>query len=49
MVIIYSGHNEFAARYEEERDGWLDPEPGNAFVQPIYRASLISPFCRFGL
>ena len=46
MVIIYSGHNEFAARYEEERDGWLDPEPGNRLLQPIYRASLISPFCR---
>ena len=30
MVIIYSGHNEFAARYEEERDGWLDEEPGSA-------------------
>jgi tetratricopeptide (TPR) repeat protein len=46
MVIIYSGHNEFAARFEEERDGWLDPEPGNRLLQPIYRASLISPFCR---
>ena len=46
MVIIYSGHNEFAARFEEERDGWLDPEPGNGLLQPIYRASLISPFCR---
>jgi Tetratricopeptide repeat len=46
MVIIYSGHNEFAARYEEERDGWLDPEPGDGLLQPIYRASLISPFCR---
>ena len=46
MVIIYSGHNEFAARFEEERDGWLDPEPGQALVKPIYRASLLSPFCR---
>ena len=46
MVIIYSGHNEFAARYEEERDGWLDEEPGNGLIQPIYRASLNSPFCR---
>ncbi len=26
-VIIYSGHNEFAARFEEERDPWLDEEP----------------------
>ena len=46
MVIIYSGHNEFAARYEEERDGWLDPEPGKGLIRPIYRASLFSPFCR---
>jgi hypothetical protein len=46
MVIIYSGHNEFAARYEEERDGWLDPEPGQAVAKLIYRASLNSPFCR---
>ena len=45
-MIIYSGHNEFAARFEEERDGWLDPEPGEGLLQPIYRASLISPFCR---
>jgi hypothetical protein len=46
MVIIYSGHNEFTARYEEERDGWLDEEPGNRFVRPVYRASKYSPFCR---
>jgi hypothetical protein len=46
MLIIYSGHNEFAARYEEERDGWLDAEPGAGPLQPVYRASLLSPFCR---
>ena len=46
MVIIYSGHNEFTARYEEERDGWLDEEPGNRLVRPVYRASRNSPFCR---
>ena len=46
MVIIYSGHNEFTARFEEERDGWLDEEPGNRLIRPIYRASLNSPFCR---
>ena len=46
MVIIYSGHNEFAARFEEERDGWLDGGAGLRLLQPIYRASLISPFCR---
>ncbi len=46
MVIIYSGHNEFTARFEEERDGWLDEEPGNRLIRPLYRASLNSPFCR---
>ena len=38
-VIIYSGHNEFAARFEEERDGWLDEEPGTWLLQ----ASRIAP------
>jgi hypothetical protein len=46
MVIIYSGHNEFAARYEEERDAWLDEEPRNRLIRPFHRASLYSPFCR---
>ena len=32
-VIIYSGHNEFAARFEEERDPWVDEEPGNRLLQ----------------
>ena len=45
-VIIYSGHNEFAARFEEERDPWLDEEPRTWLFQQIYRATLISPFCR---
>jgi hypothetical protein len=46
MVIIYSGHNEFAARYEEERDGWLDQEPGNPLLARLYHSSMKSPFCR---
>ncbi len=46
MVIIYSGHNEFTARFEEEREGWLDEEPGNRLIRLVYRASLNSPFCR---
>ncbi len=25
-VIIYAGHNEFVARFEEEREGWLDEQ-----------------------
>jgi hypothetical protein len=45
-VIIYSGHNEFAARFEEERDPWLDEEPRTWLFQQVYRATLISPFCR---
>ena len=45
-VIIYSGHNEFAARFEEERDPWVDEEPGNRLLQSIYRVTLVSPFCR---
>jgi len=46
IVIIYSGHNEFAARFEEERDAGLDEEPGTWLLQRAYRASLSSPFCR---
>ena len=46
VVIIYSGHNEFAARFEEERDGWLDEEPRTWLLQRAYRASLSSAFCR---
>jgi hypothetical protein len=45
-VIVYSGHNEFAARFEEERDPWVDEEPGNRILQAVYRATLVSPFCR---
>jgi hypothetical protein len=44
-VIIYSGHNEFAARYEEEREGWPDEEPGSWIARRAYRASLNSSFC----
>jgi hypothetical protein len=45
-VIIYSGHNEFAARFEEERDPWVVEEPGNRILRELYRATLVSPFCR---
>ena len=45
-VIIYSGHNEFASRFEEERDPWLDEEPRTWLFQRVYQATLISPFCR---
>jgi hypothetical protein len=46
VVIIYSGHNEFAARYEEERDAWLDEEPRTWLLRGAYCASLRSAFCR---
>jgi Tetratricopeptide repeat len=45
-VIIYSGHNEFAARFEEEREGWLEEEPRTWPLALAYRATLISPFRR---
>jgi hypothetical protein len=45
-VIIYSGHNEFAARFEEERDPWLDEEPRTQVFRFVYRTTLMSPFCR---
>jgi hypothetical protein len=48
-VIIYSGHNEFVARFEnsrEERDPGIDEEPRNWLLRQAYRASLSSPSCR---
>ncbi len=46
MVIVYSGHNEFAARFEEERVAWLDLASGSRVFQVVHRALLVSPFCR---
>ncbi len=46
MVIIYSGHNEFAARYEEEREASTGEEAGVWLLDGAFRASLGSPFCR---
>ena len=45
-VIIYSGHNEFTARFEENRDYSLAAEPRLRLLQSTYRVSLHSPFCR---
>jgi lysophospholipase L1-like esterase len=45
-VIIYSGHNEFAARFEENRDYSLAEEPGSRLLRDAQRLSLHSPFCR---
>jgi hypothetical protein len=48
-VIIYSGHNEFIARFEngrEERDPGIDEEPRGWLLRQAYRASLFSPSCR---
>ena len=44
-VIIYAGHNEFAARFEEEREGWQDERAGLVLARLAYRVSLSSPFC----
>ena len=45
-VIIYSGHNEFAARYEEEREGWQDEGSGFLLTRIANRVCLSSPFYR---
>jgi hypothetical protein len=48
-VIIYSGHNEFVARFEngrEERDPGIDEEPRGWLLRQAYHASLSSPSCR---
>jgi tetratricopeptide (TPR) repeat protein len=45
-MIIYSGHNEFSARFEENRDAPLDEEPRFRLLLAAYRFSLRSPFCR---
>jgi hypothetical protein len=45
-VIIYSGHNEFTARFEENRDYYLAEEPRLRLLQSAYRVSLYSPCCR---
>jgi tetratricopeptide (TPR) repeat protein len=45
-MIIYSGHNEFAARFEENRDAPSIEEPRLRPVEAAYRLSLRSPFCR---
>ena len=48
-VIIYSGHNEFVARFEngrEERDPGIDEEPRSWLLRQAYRATLLSPSCR---
>jgi hypothetical protein len=45
-VVIYSCHNEFTARFEENRDYDLAEEPRIGLLQSAYRVSLYSPFCR---
>lgn len=46
LLVIYSGHNEFVARYEEERDASLSEEPAGRVLDAFYHASLHSAFCR---
>ena len=45
-VLIYTGHNEFTGRFEEERNVDLDEAPRNPALHRIYGASLASPLCR---
>ena len=46
VVIIYSGHNEFAARFEEEREGWQDGSPSRNGISTLARRiGLTSAFC----
>lgn len=45
-MIIYSGHNEFTARFEGSRASTLAEEPRLRLLRAAYRASLRSPFCR---
>jgi tetratricopeptide (TPR) repeat protein len=45
-VIIYSGHNEFAARFGEERDAEFAGEPANSLLRVAYKAASISQFRR---
>lgn len=46
LLVIYSGHNEFVARYEPERDIALYERPRSAALDLLYQLSLNSPFCR---
>lgn len=46
-VIIYSGHNEFAARFGEERDAEFLGESAIRLIQLAGDAASISPFRRF--
>ncbi len=45
-ILVYSGHNEFTGRFEEERDVDLDEAPRSPLLHGLYRASLGSPLCR---
>ena len=44
-VIIYAGHNEFVARFEEEREGWLDGQAATAIARLTRSATATSSFC----
>jgi len=46
ILIVYSGHNEFAARFEEERQAWLDRVADSVAGRLTQRIRLASPFCR---
>jgi hypothetical protein len=45
-LIIYSGHNEFAARFGEEHESRTEEIADSALLSSAYRLSLSSRFCR---
>jgi hypothetical protein len=44
-VIIDVGHNEFVARFEEEREGWQDEQTATTIARLTQRATKSSAFC----
>jgi hypothetical protein len=46
VLVVYSGHNEFQARYEGTRDVGISEAPLDPILGPLYRASLSSWLCR---
>jgi hypothetical protein len=44
-VIIYAGHNEFVARFEEEREGWQDGQTATPIARMTQSATATSSFC----
>lgn len=45
LVLIYAGHNEFVARFEEEREGWLDEQSATSIARLTRNVTSRSHFC----